>query len=54
MTSRFQKKSAPKIPAIQGTKPSLFNYQLLTSTGEIKHASFLAYLDFIFDFKSNV
>ena len=33
MASRFQKKSAPKIPAIQGTRASLFNYQLLTSTG---------------------
>jgi hypothetical protein len=33
MASRFQKKSAPKLPAIAGTRPSLFNYQLLTGTG---------------------
>ena len=33
MASRFQKKSAPKIPSIPGTRASLFNYQLLTSTG---------------------
>ena len=33
MASRFQKKSAPKIPSISGTRASLFNYQLLTSTG---------------------
>ncbi len=33
MASRFQKKSAPRLPTIPGTKPSLFNYQLLTSTG---------------------
>ena len=33
MASRFQKKSTPKIPSIAGTNASLFNYQLLTSTG---------------------
>ena len=33
MASRFQKKSAPKIPSIPGTRASLFNYQLLTSSG---------------------
>lgn len=32
-SSRFQKKGAPKIPAVPGTRPSLFNYQLLTSCG---------------------
>jgi elongator complex protein 4 len=29
----FQKKGAPKFPNILGTKPSLYNYQLLSSTG---------------------
>ena len=33
MASRFQKKTAPKLPSIRGTTPSLFNFQLLTSTG---------------------
>ena len=33
MASRFQKKTAPKLPSIPGTKPSLFNFQLLTSSG---------------------
>ncbi len=33
MASRFQKKSAPKLPSVPGTRPSLFNYQLLTSSG---------------------
>ena len=33
MASRFQKKTAPKLPSIPGTKPSLFNFQLLTSIG---------------------
>ena len=33
MASRFQKKTAPKLPSIPGTTPSLFNFQLLTSTG---------------------
>ena len=29
----FQKKGASKFPNIAGTKPSLYNYQLLSSTG---------------------
>ena len=31
--TRFQKKGASKFPTIPGTKPSLYNYQLLSSTG---------------------
>jgi len=31
--TRFQKKGVPKFPAIPGTKPSLYNFQLLSSTG---------------------
>ena len=31
--TRFQKKTASKFPSIPGTKPSLYNFQLLSSTG---------------------
>ena len=31
--TRFVKKGAPKFPSIPGTKPSLYNFQLLSSTG---------------------
>ena len=31
--TRFQKKGTSKFPSIPGTKPSLYNFQLLSSTG---------------------
>ena len=33
MASRFVKKGAKQIPVIPGTKPSTFNYALLTGSG---------------------